>query len=743
VPTTLSKIQDTCRPEMSHLRGLLLAAYAALFLVMLLGAVRVTISDDASAAMLEREGENYTKYSEYLDHFPSDIGAIAVFVNLLCTDAGWKLIQAAEQEFRSHPVVSKTSSIASPNARYITSGVDYIDLERFSDLTLDAKSRCDRAYQYEPFRDLLVSREGTATAIYLTAANNVGTEDFARSVTEIRDRYVDQARLLGGDILITGDPIMSTEIARVISEDTLYVLALILLLIVITYLITRSLKTCVASLCTIVFSLVGAFGFMGWVGLEITPGTALAIFLLGPLSAAFVIHAHGYVVRKNTETVIPEDAIIPTLFAGGTTALLFSCTGLTPAPDVQSLAILGVVGILFATLGAFLVAYPILTFRTRLTYAINFAIPRWALVRPWTAYLLLILFGIEIAIGLSKLRFEYEAIDYLPISNPTRAEFEDIGSWFGRMNIPLMITSEYEPDKLEVWLLLDQLERKVEKRLPGVHLASFHKQLMEVTKAATLDSDGKYLDFPNSSELTSQLLLLFDPEDYEDYIDSNNQRIVATFQVPFIGSADYFALKEVVEDHFSNTKYNASLVGRVSGFFESGHRIGIDNLKGLAIGGFLVFLFLLTLFKSLPLALIGLVVNAIPVLASLAALGLADVPIDLGSSIVTAIAFGIVVDDSTHLIVRIRRLQRSGYDPSTATIRAIRELIAPIFTTTAMTCLGFTVLFAAELQSFHDFATTILIAMSTALIGDLIILPTLVRTFVKDSLHSSARSPSS
>ena len=150
-------------------------------------------------------------------------------------------------------------------------------------------------------------------------------------------------------------------------------------------------------------------------------------------------------------------------------------------------------------------------------------------------------------------------------------------------------------------------------------------------------------------------------------------------------------------------------------------------------------LFLLLLFKSITLATIGLIVNAIPVLASLAALGIANVPIDLGSSIVTAIAFGIVVDDSTHLIVRIRRLQKAGYDPSTATIRAIRELIAPIVTTTTMTCIGFTVLFAAELQSFHDFATTILIAMSTALIADLVILPTLVRTFVKDSLQSQGQ----
>lgn len=146
---------------------------------------------------------------------------------------------------------------------------------------------------------------------------------------------------------------------------------------------------------------------------------------------------------------------------------------------------------------------------------------------------------------------------------------------------------------------------------------------------------------------------------------------------------------------------------------------------------------LVYLFRSVKLSLIGLLVNSIPVLTSLAALGLAGVPIDLGSSIVTAMAFGIVVDDSTHLIIRINRLQQAGYDPATAVVRATRELIAPIMTTTAMICIGFCVLFAAEMKPFHDFAATIMIAMITALIADLIILPILVRTFVKDKLHRS------
>jgi predicted RND superfamily exporter protein len=701
---------------------------------MVIGAIRVSVSDDASDAMLEKQGFNYTKYLEYLDHFPSDVGAVVVVENLLCSDRGWKLIQEVEQAYRAHPHVRKTISIASPSARYIKGNESSIDLRRFNEIQLADQLRCTKAYQYEPFRDLLVAQGGKAIAIYIVAERGLDTLSFSTSVEQLRDEYLPRAHALGGNILVTGDPIMSSEIARVISRDMLYIIALVLLLIFVTLLITQSVRTCIASLLTMTLSLAGAFGFMGWLQLDLTPGTALAIFLLGPLSAAFVIHAHGYAARDLESSIIPREAVLPTIFAGITTATLFACTALTPAPDVRSLAMLGVIGIGFATLSLFLVVYPLLAGSKNLGYTIQFSIPRWAIVRPWVAYVLLGVFIIEIVLGFSKIRFEYEAVDYLPMSNAKRAEFERIGTWFGRMNIPLMIEGKVGIEDLSIWRSLNELEVRIENKLPGVHSASFYKQLSTVTQAFTEDGSGQTLLFPEDKQLLQQLLILFDPEDYDSYIGDENQRLVATLQVPFIGSSDYFALKELVADHFLESDFQGNLVGRVSGFFETGHRIGLDNLRGLALGAVLVFLLLIYAFRSLSLSLIGLLVNSIPVLTSLGALGLLNVPIDLGSSIVAAMAFGIVVDDSTHLIIRIRRLQKAGYDPSTAVIRAIRELIAPIMTTTAMTCLGFSVLFAAEMQPFHDFATTIMIAMLTALLADLIILPVLVREFVKDKL---------
>ena len=723
-------------------RFCLIFTYFAVLALMLVGTTRVFFSQDPAAAMLEESGPEHIIYQEYLEHFPSDVGVVVVFVGLLCDAEGWNLIRNVEAAYSENRVIAKVSSVVSRSARYVTGDQDSIDLQIFRDTNFSPSERCFKAVNYTPFQKILVSDDALATAMYLTSADEVGTEAFTHTVTKIRDSFRERAKSLGGDILITGDPIMSSEIANVLSRDIRYIALMILLLLAVTYFVTNSGKTCLASMLTMSLSLIGAFGFMGWIGLGITPGTALGIFLLGPLSAAFVIHAHGYKSRSEEDCIVPKEAVVPTLFAGGTTALLFACTALTKAPDVRSLALLGVVGIFFATLAIFLITYPLLGKASELGYALKIKLPRLLTVRPFIGYSLLLLLLVETTVGLYKLRFEYEAVDYLTPTNPKRAEFEEIGTWFGRMNIPIIVTSPTSVEDPDIWISLLSFEKKLSKSFPNIHVSSFHRQLSEVTRVLTADNSGEQLTFPENREQLSQILLLFDQSDYDSYISDDRKHLTVALQVPFIGSAEYKRLENLVESHFSNTQFQASLTGRVSGFFDTGHQVGIDNLKGLALGGLIVFVLFLFLFKSVSLAFVGLIINAIPVLSALGALGIADVPIDLGSSIVTAIAFGIIVDDSSHLLLRIKRLTSEGVDLTRATDQAIRDFTAPIVVTTLMITLGFSTLYAAELQSFHDFANTILIAMGAALMVDLLILPALIRTLLKyPHIYSVSVSP--
>ena len=705
------------------------AAYTLVLIVMITGFTRVEFSDDFVDTLVAKGDGAYDRYIEYLENFPSDVAVIVAAENLACSEAGWDLIQRLHTNLELNEHVDSVHSIAGKSAKYVVFDSLEVRTDRFTDYYFDnPRNRCEAAASYEPFARRLVASQIQAVALLVTANKDSNPADFAKSIVDTKNSFSDEATTLDGALYVTGDPVMNIAISDAIARDMVFVVGMTTAMLILVGLVTRSLRTSAAAFLTIVFSTCTAFGMMGWLGIYLTPGTALAVFLLIPLSTAFVIHAHGYASRPSSAGSLLSRATKPTVVAGITTSFLFGLTGWTSIPDIQALAIVGVFGVLSATLCMFLLTFPLLEKTRKPQFLWAFRVPTWAIVNPRISVLILIFLTIQCAIGLNNLKFEYEAIDYLPMSNSERAEFEIIGAWFGRMNIPLVLDAGNLSDP-DVWKRAKHLVDEVDAQYLGnVQIHWFYDQIKLLSVALT-DSQ---VQFPRSDQEFDQLFLWFEPDDYEGFVNVESSQISITFSVPFISSTDYFHFKRVIETELEEQELNGQLVGRVSSFFETGHQVGLDNIASLGVGAAVVFVGLIFLFRSVSMAAIALIVNLIPALSALSLLGLTNVPIDLGSSVVTAIAFGIIIDDSTHLLWRVQELQRSGYDPNTAVFRATRELASPIVLTTLTVCVGFSFLFFAELRPFQDFALTIIVALFVAVIADIAILPSLVKTFIKD-----------
>ncbi len=705
-----------------------------LFLLFLTGTAWLKVTDDASESMLPTDAATVARYQDYLDRFPSDQGALVVFEGLLCQEAGWQLMSEVEAQFARHPLIDRTVSLMSATTRYVTGEGDTLELDVFRDIEFDDPAeRCAIGRSYAPFRQILVA-DNDATALFLIAAGDSDAVAFSRELKSVIEPYLARADALGGSIILTGEAVMSAELSNVVASDSVLVGAVLLLMLALLFVLTRSWIAVACAFILNVWVLAVTYGFMGWIGLELSPATSLVVFLLVPLASAFVVHAYGYVVRTEDKSQAPQLARTAFVMAGVSTAIGFACTALTPAPDVQRLALMGVVGIAAASVGVFLIVFPILLWKPNFSYVVRFGITRGFLGNPVYGYVLFAALIVSTAIGLSQLRIDYGPSDYLPLSNPARADFERAGESFGRMNLPLMVAVE-DAEDVVVWERLAPLvDSLYEKYGAGFQASWFYPHMSELTRAFTRSGGEAAFDFPPDSDTFAQLALWFEPEDLELFMDEDRERILVLFQVPYLGSHGYYEMKALVDDYLARSGIEGHFVGRVSSFFETGHRIGADNLRGLTVGAALIFLLLWGLFRSIPLALIGILVNALPVLSGLAALGSLGVPIDLGSSVVAAMAFGIVLDDSTHLLVRVQQLVRSGYDPSTAVVRAVSDLIAPIMTTTGIICAGFLVLYAAEMRPFNDFATVILMTLISALVTDVLILPLLVRRFMPDPI---------
>ncbi|MCO5164899.1 MAG: TRAP transporter TatT component family protein [Planctomycetes bacterium] len=138
-----------------------------------------------------------------------------------------------------------------------------------------------------------------------------------------------------------------------------------------------------------------------------------------------------------------------------------------------------------------------------------------------------------------------------------------------------------------------------------------------------------------------------------------------------------------------------------------------------------VTLLLLVVLRSPGLALLSVVPNAVPVLLTLGAMGLAGLPLDTATVTVAAIALGLLVDDTIHVLHHLRA-RPAGATASAALARTLGLTGRPIVATTAAVALGFGAFALSPFRPTRDFGVLIAVTSVTALLCALVLVPALV-----------------
>ncbi|WP_340677132.1 efflux RND transporter permease subunit [Paraglaciecola sp.] len=141
-----------------------------------------------------------------------------------------------------------------------------------------------------------------------------------------------------------------------------------------------------------------------------------------------------------------------------------------------------------------------------------------------------------------------------------------------------------------------------------------------------------------------------------------------------------------------------------------------------------LFVVLLGIFRSFKIALIAIIPNIISTLVVLGTMGWFNIPLDLMTITIAAIAMGIAVDDTIHFVHRFT--EESSSLSSTEAVKATYGSIgfALLYTSFIIT-LGFSLL------SFSDFVPSVMfglltgLAMLVALLTDLTLLPAMLARF--------------
>jgi len=112
-------------------------------------------------------------------------------------------------------------------------------------------------------------------------------------------------------------------------------------------------------------------------------------------------------------------------------------------------------------------------------------------------------------------------------------------------------------------------------------------------------------------------------------------------------------------------------------------------------------------------------------------MGYFNIPLKLSTSIIFAISFGIVVDDTIHFLSKFRHEKKKGLSNIYAMKRTILTTGKPIMITTIILTFGFGVFCFSNFGVTYHIGLFVSISFLIALLADLFLLPVLILLIYK------------
>ena len=152
-----------------------------------------------------------------------------------------------------------------------------------------------------------------------------------------------------------------------------------------------------------------------------------------------------------------------------------------------------------------------------------------------------------------------------------------------------------------------------------------------------------------------------------------------------------------------------------------------DQLKSFTLAAIGIVTCMTLAFRNVWIGVASLLPNVFPILMVIGGMGWLGVPINIGTAMIACVSMGLTVDSSIHYLSGYRRARRSGLD-HVAAVRATHSGVgrAVVFANVAL-IIGFSVLALSNFVPLIYFGVLVSLAMLGGMLGNLVLLPVLLR----------------
>jgi predicted RND superfamily exporter protein len=213
-----------------------------------------------------------------------------------------------------------------------------------------------------------------------------------------------------------------------------------------------------------------------------------------------------------------------------------------------------------------------------------------------------------------------------------------------------------------------------------------------------------------------------------ELINPDNNHLAVIVRIGDIGTqraGEYHDAVDSLAADIWDDEYEVEVVGQWW-LAQHGMRLVLrDMLVSLATAMLIVLPLMWFALKELRLFFAAALANLLPLVLPLALMAATGITLRIGTAVVLAIALGIVVDNTLHIIIRLRAQAAAGGGTSSQIDRAMRGTgRAVIFTTIALVG-GFLSMLSNQLLAIRDMGLVAAVTITGAMFADLLLLPAL------------------
>jgi predicted RND superfamily exporter protein len=608
------------------------------------------------------------------------------------------------------------------------------------------------------FLDSLVSRDGSATTIQVEF--NIAQDDSPamlqvyQAIVAITDQVQSDDR-----IYLSGPPMIAAQTASNMEKDNQTLLpAVLLVILAILFISFGRLQGVVAPLLIAIFSLIWTLGLMAACGVKQNIITSIMPVFIISIAVCDAIHflADYYrnlppnpdrQARIDTAFKVMKQLFWPMFVTCMTTLVGFFSLIWTDVTFIREFGIFTGFGIFFAWLITivFLPAIVILwkAEPPRHGLLVSDRLDRMiASLGHFARYGKKLALGMLVAIVLcswyvvENLTVDNQVIGYFEEDSRIRQDDAAINAKFGGTTpISIMIESGKvdafkDPAVIEAVAKLQEHLRQ--QQLVGFTYspADFVKRLHQVTQDE-FAAEQYRLPSDISGSLLAQYYLLYENANGRDLFDVvdrrfQNGRVLAILHTD--RSSEVGALMQGALD-YAREVLPAGMTVRVSGYGEvlvaTTDAVVWGQINSILSSPALIVLMVMAMFHSIRLGFVALLPLLFTLVGISGLMALSGTDLDIGTSIIAAISFGIGIDYAIHVIAAMRH---SPGTPQEATQYALRHTGKPILINTLALGLGFLVLCLSGYQSLVNLGFFISLTMLFAALFALLVLPVFVRT---------------